>query len=325
MPAMRVVALALLAACATSPGRARVAFERLDDRVRIALDGEPLCEYRFRGLPVPVIGPLHGPDGGTVTRTWPLGDDVPGESRDHPHHRSLWFAHGAVGGHDFWSSAHGERIEHERFVDPPADRAHSALASTNRWVLADGTVVCRDERELAFGADVDGARFVDWTVTLCAGDAPLVLGDTKEGTMALRTADWLRVEGEGARGTLCDSEGRTGRAVWGKSARWVDVSARRDPARADSVVGIAIFDHPANPRHPTTWHARTYGLVAANPFGAHEFGGAPLGTGDLTVPAGGRITFRYRLWLHRGGAGDGVEAAWQRFAAAAHPQEARSR
>jgi len=32
-------------------------------------------------------------------------------------------------------------------------------------------------------------------------------------------------------------------------------------------VGIAVFDHPSNPRHPTTWHVRDYGLFAANPLG----------------------------------------------------------
>ena len=65
-------------------------------------------------------------------------------------------------------------------------------------------------------------------------------------------------------------------------------------------IGMAIFDHPSNPRHPTWWHARYYGLVAANPFGIHDFEKQPDGTGDLTIPAGKSVTFRYRFLFHEG-------------------------
>jgi hypothetical protein len=66
------------------------------------------------------------------------------------------------------------------------------------------------------------------------------------------------------------------------------------------IVGIAIFDDPGNPRHPTTWHVRDYGLFAANPFGLHEFEKRPAHTGDFTIPAGQSATFRYRFYLHEG-------------------------
>jgi hypothetical protein len=79
--------------------------------------------------------------------------------------------------------------------------------------------------------------------------------------------------------------------VWGKRARWVLASGTTSNAR----VGIAIFDHPANPRHPTTWHARNYGLVAANPFGLSDFEGAPKGSGELTIKPGGELRMRWRL------------------------------
>jgi hypothetical protein len=64
-----------------------------------------------------------------------------------------------------------------------------------------------------------------------------------------------------------------------------------------------MFDHPKNPRHPTWWHVRDYGLFAANPFGKHDFEPAHKANpkaGDLTIPAGGRVTFRWRFYFHAG-------------------------
>jgi len=62
-----------------------------------------------------------------------------------------------------------------------------------------------------------------------------------------------------------------------------------------------VFDHPQNPRHPTWWHARDYGLFAANPFGQHDFENLSDKTaGHLTIPAGQSVTFRYRFYLHAG-------------------------
>ena len=70
-------------------------------------------------------------------------------------------------------------------------------------------------------------------------------------------------------------------------------------------VGVAIFDHPENLRHPTTWHARAYGLVAANPFGLHDFKDEPKGAGDFKVAKGDAVRFRYRFVFHSGDAESG--------------------
>lgn len=99
-----------------------------------------------------------------------------------------------------------------------------------------------------------------------------------------------------ALGSAVNSDGIKGGAIWGKRAKWVDYWAPID----GQVVGVAIFDHPNNPRHPTWWHARTYGLVAANPFGVHDFEKKPEGTGDMVIPANESVSFRYRFLFHRG-------------------------
>ena len=66
----------------------------------------------------------------------------------------------------------------------------------------------------------------------------------------------------------------------------------------EKTVGIAVLNHPASFRYPTTWHVRTYGLFAANPFGWHDFGRPERG--DYTIPRGETIVFRYRVILHEG-------------------------
>lgn len=128
--------------------------------------------------------------------------------------------------------------------------------------------------------------------------------------MAIRLAPTMRVKGPVAEGHMLSSEGLMDGDVWGQRAAWVDAWGPVD----GQTVGVAIFDHPANPRHPTWWHARTYGLFAANPFGAHDFEQKPAGTGDLMVLPGQSVTFRYRFVFHHGDPeAAGVADLWQAY------------
>jgi hypothetical protein len=137
---------------------------------------------------------------------------------------------------------------------------------------------------------------MDFEVTIHASHDDVTLGDTKEGSMAIRLAPTMRVEGSVARGHIVNGEGHRDGDAWGKRAAWCDYYGPIE----GRVVGVAIFDHPSNPKHPTWWHVRTYGLFAANPFGAHDFEGRPKGTGDMKIKAGQSLTFRYRLYFHIG-------------------------
>ena len=123
--------------------------------------------------------------------------------------------------------------------------------------------------------------------------------------MAFRVAQWLtpphlfnkkKTDGKGA---IVNAEGIRDSETWGKASPWVDYHAPKE----GKVYGVAMFDHPKNPRHPTWWHVRDYGLFAANPFGKHDFEPAHKANpkaGDLTIPAGGRVTFRWRFYFHEG-------------------------
>ena len=114
--------------------------------------------------------------------------------------------------------------------------------------------------------------------------------------MAIRRAPTLRLKGAVGQGRIVNSEGVRDKATWGKRAAWVDYYGPLE----GHTVGVAVFDHPKNPKHPTWWHVRDYGLFAANPWGIHHFEGAPKGTGDMKLAKGETITLRYRIYFHAG-------------------------
>ncbi len=265
------------------------------ESLRVEINGALFTEYHFKNVPRPYFYPLLGPEGLPMTRNWPM-KDAENEEHDHPHHRSLWYAHGAVNGIDFWSEQPGfGKTVHDEFTEIKSGPTVGVIGSKNKWIAPDGSVICTDDRVLRI-YNHPGGRLFDFDINLHASNGKITLGDTKEGTMALRLAETMRLKGKTGRGHIVNSEGVRDGETWGKRANWCDYYG---PVEG-KIVGAAIFDHPDNPRHPTWWHVRDYGLFAANPFGVHDFEKKPAGTGDLVIPAGGSLTFRYRFFLHEG-------------------------
>ncbi|MFO1077807.1 MAG: PmoA family protein [Planctomycetota bacterium] len=305
-------ALALLFAACAAPGpgtpvASRLQFAPLSVGIAVHDGPEPFAEYRTDGQRGPVLWPLCAPGGATLTRAFPFAE-IDGEAHDHPHHESCWFAHGSVGGVDFWQGQ--GRIAP---VGPPrVDAAHAVIEQALEWRDHDDRLVCREQRTYRFGCGGQ-ERWVDVAVRLGRDPSELVIGDTKEGTMALRLRPEFCLDGPGAAGAIHDSEGRTDHDVWGKRARWVAYSAVVDGVPRV----VAMFDQPQNHGYPTHWHARGYGLFAANPFGLSDFEKAPKGSGGLRLPAGATLSLHYRIWIHNGPFdAAAVEAAWREFAAA---------
>lgn len=311
---MRKTLLSLLgfALLASLPGAALPAattpirLTRSEDRVRVELGGQLFTEFIFKGGPRPYCYPVLAADGTPLTRDFPMRKDTPGEETDHPHHRSLWFTHGDVNGIDFWAEGPGKGL----IVTDDVKVANlgggvGTIEAANRWVAPDGKVVMTDETTLRIRA-VPGGRLIDWQVTLKApADRPVVLGDTKEGSMALRLAQWMtpphtyQKKKTDGKGSIVNDAGVRDADAWGKRSTWVDYHAPKD----GKVYGVAMFDHPQNPRHPTWWHVRDYGLFAANPFGQHDFEPAHRKNpkaGELEIAPGHRVTFRYRIYFHEG-------------------------
>lgn len=297
--------VAFIAAACAATMQAGVKITTLDDRLRVEIDGNLFTEYYFKGVPKPFLYPIIGPGGAAMTRNYPM-KSVAGEAQDHPHHRSLFYGHGTVNGVDFWAEGpkSGKTI-HDEFLEVKGGETTGIIRSRNRLVNVDNKVIGTDERTIRIHQTPQGPM-IDLEITHHASQGDLVFQDTKEGTLAIRVAETM-VHRAGVskknpnprayHGKIVNSEGVRDGATWGKRAKWVDYYG---PVEGKTV-GIAIFDHPKNPRHPTWWHVRDYGLFAANPFGVHDFERLENpAAGDLKIAAGKSVTFRYRLFFHTG-------------------------
>jgi hypothetical protein len=290
--------------------------------LRVEINNQLFTEYHFNDAARPYFYPIIGPDNLPMTRKWPM-ESPEGEEHDHPHHRSLWYAHGDVNGVNFWTDeiadqidktkgVHGSvtpkvdaanelpfgKIVHDKFTEIKSGLESGVIKSRDNWVGADGAIVCTDDRTFRI-YNHPGMRLFDFEITIHAPRGAVTFGDTKEGTMAIRLAETMRLnksKGIVGLGHIVNSEGVRDAQTWGKRADWCDYYGPVD----GKIVGVAIFDNPNNPLHPTSWHVRNYGLFAVNPFGLHDFEKKPAHTGDFTIPAGQSATFRYRFYLHEG-------------------------
>jgi hypothetical protein len=154
-------------------------------------------------------------------------------------------------------------------------------------------------------------RIVDFDITLTAAADAVTFGDAKDGLFGIRMRPVLQEAG--GTGHIGNADGLAGeRQLWGKPSNWCDYSGTVNGEK----VGIAILDHPENPRHPVRWHARGYGLFAANPFALAAFTGDKTKDGSLTVAPGQSVRFRYRVIIHEGDAQDaGIATQWAKYSA----------
>ena len=263
--------------------------------LRVDINGKLFTEYCFNDVPRPYFYPVIGPTGEPINRHWPMKEGKD-EAQDHVHHRSLWYTHGEINGQDFWGEGSGSgKVVHEKFLKVASGRKRGVIQSQNKYVARDGKIICTDTRTHRFYNTKDG-QTMDFEITFHASEGKVVLGDTKEGSMAIRLAPTMRLKGKVGKGHILNSEGQKDGQTWGKRAAWCDYYG---PVK-DEIVGVAIFDHPKNPKHPTWWHVRDYGLFTANPFGVHNFERKEKGVGDITIPAGKSLTFKYRFYFHKG-------------------------
>jgi hypothetical protein len=274
-----------------------------DRRVDITIDGEPFTSYLYpESAEKPVLYPIRSASGTIVTRGYPL-EPRPGEHTDHPHHVGHWFNYGDVNGYDFWGNS-TETPAHLKpktgvIVQKAITRASGGekkgeLAITADWIIPDGTVLIHEQTRFVF-AGAPGVRTIDRSTTWTAASTAVTFNDTKEGAFGVRVARSL----ESPEGRYLGSDGKTGDHVWGTRGPWVGLVGDVD----GKPVTIAILNHPSSHAYPTYWHARGYGLFAANPIGQHAYDPTQP-TRTLTLQPGKSVTFKYRILIrdaHLGG------------------------
>ncbi|MGE4620350.1 MAG: PmoA family protein [Planctomycetota bacterium] len=286
----------------------KVHWNEARDQVDIAAGCHLLTTLRL-DQPRPCLFPLYSPAGSMVLRRWPMEQAIEGESKDHPHHAGAWIAHGSVAGHDFWHGKETRQVPSDWDSILLDDEQILVVSGKLSWV-ADGQKILEETRTYDFRVEEDRYSIEIWSLWKPAGDKPVKIGDTKEGTFALRLAPTLRLDGPVAAGKSFNADGATAASVWGKRSRWVAYSGPIDGQE----VTVAILDHPENLSHPTWWHARTYGLFAANPFGQHDFERTAAGSGDIEITPGDNLFFRHQLLVFDGAVtAQRIEKEWANF------------
>ena len=277
------------------------------NQISVTIDGKPFTDF-FLGPdpPKPYLWPLRAASGTIVTRGYPIDANVPGETHDHPHQRGLWFTHGDVNGYDFWANEASQnsprkgKVLLKKLGKVAGGSKSGTIEAWFEWVAAD-TPLLEEHRTMTF-YDNPTLRIMDFDLDMKALQK-VKFGDTKEGTFAIRIAAGLEEPQKRSpaspkrTGKMTSAEGKEGEAnIWGKPSPWVDYAGELEGEK----LGIAIFDHPKNPRHPTHWHSRSYGLFAANIFGEHDFYNDKTRDGSMTLEPGQPLRFRYRVVIHPG-------------------------
>ncbi len=305
----RICFFALFTALAVSLGAAPVELKRGDHKVDVVIGGQPFTTYYFSdAVAKPYLMPLRTASGTVISRSFPVVNTVTVADQKtpsfEPHQRPLYFDHGNIDGLSFWTEEafnsyyHGHShqaygrmalVKLENVAGGPDSGTIRALFNL---LAPSGRVIAEETQTFQFRGD-SKTRIIDCEFVVNANHGPVTFGDTKEGTFGVRLGPELSAPHD----HMINSQGARGEAaIWGKAADWVEYSGDV----SGKAVSVAVFDSPKSFRHPTTWHARAYGLLAANPFGAREFTKNPEKDGSWTVPEDKSITFRYRVLIYEG-------------------------
>lgn len=289
-----------------------------DKKIEVSIDGKPFTAYYYPGpdvLKKAVLYPLRTANGTEITRGWPI-NPRPGERVDHPHHVGMWLNYESVNEHDFWNNSlavnHDKHtygtIVHTGITKMNSGKKQGELTVTANWLDKNGGLMLTETTTYFFMGDAK-SRTVDRITTLTA-QTDVTFKDVKDGMFAIRVARQLEhpsnspaeftdangvvtkvssLDNTGITGNYRTSEGIEGDNVWSTRGRWCNLRGKI----GDETINVVILDHPKNVGYPTYWHARGYGLFAANPLGQNVFSKGKE-TLNLTLKKGESTTFRYR-------------------------------
>ena len=290
-----------------------------ENRVDVMVDGKLFTAYIYPdNIKKPVLWPVMSPAGNMLTRSFPMINKE-GDRTDHPHQVGVWLNYGDVNGLDFWNNSEAippERsdrygtIYHRSIEKAESGKGTATLVTSSDWESPDQTKMLEEHTSFKFTA-LENMRIIDRITTLKAIIDEVNFTDNKEGMFAIRVARELElpsdkptdlVDSHGVvtrvdkmdntfvKGDYRSAEGVEGSAVWGTRCRWMKLSSEIK----GETVALVIIDHPSNVGYPTYWHARDYGLFAANTLGQKIFSD---GKNELnfSLKKGESVTFKYRL------------------------------
>jgi hypothetical protein len=310
--------------CITTTSLAQVKAEKdpKENKVNVTIGDKPFTTFFYPDtLEKPVLYPIRAANGTIVTRGYPL-DPKPGDPTDHPHHIGLWFNFENVNGLDFWNNSFAipkERkhlygwIKTDKILETSSG-AKGVVAYHANWTNQNNDVLLEETTRFEFSGN-DHQRIID-RVTVLTANTEVKFTDAKDGMLAIRVAHALEipakvdkkftddkgvvtvVKGNAdsiANGNYLTSEGKMGDSAWSTRATWVKMFGK---IGSDSI-SVVIIDHPKNINYPTYWHARGYGLFAANPLGEKIFTNGKAEE-NLTLKKGESATFRFRILIDNG-------------------------
>jgi hypothetical protein len=316
--------LIAIAAAAAAQKAAMVKVEKIagKNEVDIFIGNKPFTSFLYPdSLEKPVLYPVHAANGAIVTRGFPL-QPKPGDPTDHPHHIGIWFNFENLNGLDFWNNSYAIKkekksaygwVKTDRILQTTSG-TKGVLAYHTNWTNQANDILLEETTRLEFSGTA-GRRVIDRVTTLKAV-TPCAFNDAKDGLLGLRLAHELQMpstvdqkftdnkgnvtivkggDDKVPTGNYLTSEGKTGDAAWSTRGKWCKVYGKMG---ADSI-SITIIDHPENPNYPTFWHARGYGLFAANPLGEKQFTNGKSEK-NLKLKPGESVTFRYRIVIDNG-------------------------
>ena len=272
-------------------------------------------------LEKPVLYPIVAAGGETITRGYPLMPR-PGEPTDHPHHIGLWMNYENVNGLDFWNNSFAVPLDKKQkygwitatAITEIRSGENGKLSYNAQWQDIHKNKLLNEHTSYIFQA-TKYLRIIDRITTLTAlqnVDFP----DAKDGLLGLRVAHELELPSKEERqftdihgnittvaatvnadvtGNYITSEGKQGDSAWGTRARWCMLYGKKGK---DSI-SVVVVDHSKNIGYPTYWHARGYGLFAANPLGQKKFSNGKE-TLNYHLAKNQSVTFRYRIIIASG-------------------------
>jgi len=276
-----------------------------EQQVSFRIDGVEKVVWHFDRQNVrPFFFPFNGPSGSSLSRMGHPG------APDHDHHQSIWMAHQFVNGVDFWSNNTGAQIRQKQWYCYQDSNEEAIMASALGWYDPMDNELMQQELIVALipMEQDESALELAFTFKPSANRESVELGKTNFGFLAVRVAKSISAHFGG--GQITSSEGLSGEPMlFAKPARWMDYSGPvpvgSGAQRTLTTEGITYFDHPANPRYPTSWHMREDGWM-----------GAAFCLNDgFKITQSQPLVLRYLLHAHRGAYNHNrAEAVHQAFA-----------